>query len=105
MGLPHASDFAVLARSSSAVTAAFRCVSQQPPGRTRSVTIDRAVPKIRSDRAAETRDFFVGLLGFDVAMDLGWVVTVARDEGWGIRRFMLREPSGTTVNIVSQRAD
>jgi catechol 2,3-dioxygenase-like lactoylglutathione lyase family enzyme len=59
------------------VTAEFRCVSQQPPGRTRSVTIDRAVPNIRSDRAAETRDFFVGLLGFDVAMDLGWVVTVA----------------------------
>ena len=116
------------------------------------MTIDRAVPNIRSDRAAETRDFFVGLLGFDVAMDLGWVVTVAsptnhsaqvtiisnddpaapgisvgvddvdaihadalklgleivyppRDEEWGVRRFMLREPSGTTVNIVSHRAD
>jgi catechol 2,3-dioxygenase-like lactoylglutathione lyase family enzyme len=25
----------------------------------------------------ETRDFFVELLGFEVAMDLGWVVTVA----------------------------
>jgi catechol 2,3-dioxygenase-like lactoylglutathione lyase family enzyme len=116
------------------------------------VTINRAVPNIRSDRAAETRDFFTELLGFDVAMDLGWVVTVAsptnpsvqvtivssddpaapgisvevddvdsvharaaergleiayplRDEEWGVRRFMLREPSGTIVNVLSHRSD
>src|SRR3989337_12413 len=116
------------------------------------MTPQRAVPNIRSDRAAETRDFFVELLGFELAMDLGWVVTVAsptnpsaqvtiignddpaapgisvevdevdavhtravergleiayplRDEEWGVRRFMLREPSGTTVNIVSNRSD
>jgi len=121
-------------------------------GRTRSMTIDRTVPNIRSDRAAETRDFFVELLGFEVAMDLGWVVTVAsptnpsaqvtiignddpaapgisvevddvdaiyagavergleiayplRDEQWGVRRFMLREPSGTIVNVLSHRSD
>jgi catechol 2,3-dioxygenase-like lactoylglutathione lyase family enzyme len=110
----------------------------------------RAVPNIRSDRPAETRKFFVDLLGFEVAMDLGWVMTVAsptnrsvqvniisnddpsapgisvgvpdvdavharaveqgfeiayalRDEEWGVRRFMLREPSGTLVNVVSHR--
>jgi catechol 2,3-dioxygenase-like lactoylglutathione lyase family enzyme len=120
--------------------------------RTWSVTISRAVPNIKSDRPAETRDFFVELLGFDVAMDLGWVVTLAsptnpavqvtiignddmaapgisvgvadvdhvharaveqgfeivypvRDEEWGVRRFMLREPSGTVVNVVSHRSD
>jgi len=110
----------------------------------------RAVPNIRSDRPAETREFFVDLLGFEEAMDLGWVATVAspdnrsvqvniisnddpsapgisvevddvdavhatavekgleiayelRDEEWGVRRFMLREPSGTLVNVVSHR--
>ena len=110
----------------------------------------RAVPNIRSERPADTRDFFVKLLGFDVAMDLGWVVTVTspanpsaqvniignddpsapgisvgvpdvdavheraveqgleieyplRDEDWGVRRFMLREPSGTVVNVVAHR--
>jgi catechol 2,3-dioxygenase-like lactoylglutathione lyase family enzyme len=115
-------------------------------------TIARTVPNIRSERPAETRDFFTELLGFEVAMDLGWVVTVAsptnhwaqvtiigsddpaapgisievddvdaiharaselgleiayalRDEEWGVRRFMLREPSGTTVNVLSHRAD
>jgi uncharacterized glyoxalase superfamily protein PhnB len=114
------------------------------------VTIQRAVPNLRSERAAETRDFFVELLGFEPAMDLGWVVTLAspsnstaqvtiianddpaapgisvevddvdvvharalergleiayplRDEDWGVRRFMLREPAGTMVNVLSHR--
>ena len=39
--------------------------------------IRRAVPNIRSSRPAETRDFFVDLLGFQVTMDLGWITTVA----------------------------
>jgi catechol 2,3-dioxygenase-like lactoylglutathione lyase family enzyme len=117
------------------------------------VTIPRrAVPNVRSERPAETREFFVRLLGFEVAMDLGWVATVAapanpsvqvtivstddmaapgisvevddvdavharaveqgfeiayplRDEEWGVRRFMLREPSGTMVNVLSHRSD
>ena len=114
--------------------------------------ISRAVPNIRSEQPAETRDFFVDLLGFEVVMDMSWVVTVAspinssaqvtiignddmaapgisvevadvdavhakameqgyeivyplRDEEWGVRRFMLREPSGTLVNVVSHRSD
>jgi predicted enzyme related to lactoylglutathione lyase len=112
------------------------------------VTISRAVPNIRSDRPAETRDFFIDLFGFEVAMDMDWVMTVASpsnpsvqitivgdddmaapgisvevtdvdavyakavergmdvayplsDEEWGVRRFMLREPSGTVVNVLS----
>lgn len=116
------------------------------------MTVNRAVPNIKSDRPAETRRFFVELLGFKVAMDLDWVATVAspsnssaqvniignddpsapgisigvddvdavhakavdqgfeiayslRDEEWGVRRFMLREPSGILVNVVSHRSD
>ena len=112
------------------------------------MTIRRAVPNIRSERPAATRDFFLDLFGFEVAMDMGWVVTVAsptnpsvqitivgnddmaapgvsvevadvdavhamavergfeiayplRDEEWGVRRFMLRDPSGTVVNVLS----
>ncbi len=114
------------------------------------MTVSRAVPNIKSDRPDETRDFFLDLMGFEVAMDLGWVVTLAspanrsaqvtiignddmsapgisvgvddvdavhaqavergleiayplRDEEWGVRRFMLREPSGTLVNVVAHR--
>jgi hypothetical protein len=120
--------------------------------RTRRVTVSRAVPNIKSDRPAQTRDFFVDLLGLEVAMDLGWVATVVaptnrsaqlniignddpsapgisvevadaprrgankrsrgpsprlgrgRHRRWGVRRFMLREPSGTLVNVVSHRS-
>jgi uncharacterized glyoxalase superfamily protein PhnB len=114
------------------------------------MAIRRAVPNLRADRPAETREFFVNLLGFEVAMDLDWVVTLAssddravqvqivanddpaapgisvevddvdavhakavelgieiayplRDEDWGVRRFMVREPGGTMVNILSHR--
>src|SRR3954447_19925887 len=113
------------------------------------MAISRAVPNVKSDRPAATRDFFVDL-GFEVVMDLGWVMTLAspanaaaqvtiignddmaapgisvevgdvdavharaaergfeiayplRDEDWGVRRFMLREPSGTIVNVLSHR--
>jgi catechol 2,3-dioxygenase-like lactoylglutathione lyase family enzyme len=114
------------------------------------VNINRAVPNLRSDQPAESRDFFVRLLGFEPAMDLGWVITLAspdkpsvqvtiisnddpaapgisvevedvdaihdravklgleiaypiRDEEWGVRRFMLREPGGAMVNVLSHR--
>jgi catechol 2,3-dioxygenase-like lactoylglutathione lyase family enzyme len=115
------------------------------------MTIRRAVPNIRSERPAKTRDFFVELLGFEVVMDMGWVMSVVspanasaqvtivgnddpaapgisvevddvdavharaleqgfeiayalRNENWGVRRFMLREPSGTVVNVLSHRS-
>jgi uncharacterized glyoxalase superfamily protein PhnB len=29
------------------------------------------------------------------------IVYPLRDEDWGVRRFMLREPSGTIVNVLS----
>ena len=41
------------------------------------MTIRRVVPDITSERIDESRDFYVGLLGFRVAMDMGWVVTLA----------------------------
>jgi predicted enzyme related to lactoylglutathione lyase len=38
--------------------------------------IRRVVPNISTDRLAESRDFYVQLLGFDMAMDMGWIVTL-----------------------------
>ncbi|MEU1962679.1 VOC family protein [Nocardia sp. NPDC019255] len=114
------------------------------------MTIRRATPDIRTTDLAASRDFY-RLLGFQEAMDLGWVVTMAspsnptaqvllvgpdaeqlqpdmsvevddvdavhaavtaagaevvyplRDEPWGVRRFFVRDPSGTVVNVVSHR--
>lgn len=41
------------------------------------LNIRRVVPNIRSDDFSENRGFYVDTLGFDVAMDLGWIVTFA----------------------------
>lgn len=36
------------------------------------------------------------------AVEIGAEITYElRDEPWGVRRFMFREPGGTTVNVVS----
>jgi hypothetical protein len=66
------------------------------------------VPNIRSERPAETRDFFVDLFGFEVAtvhakaVERGFEIAYPlRDEEWGLGRFMLRDPSGTVVNVLS----
>jgi catechol 2,3-dioxygenase-like lactoylglutathione lyase family enzyme len=40
------------------------------------VTIRRVVPDITTATLDETREFYVGLLGFEVAMDMDWVVTL-----------------------------
>jgi len=39
------------------------------------VNIRRVVPDIKSDRIDESRDFYAGILGFQIAMDMGWVIT------------------------------
>ncbi len=39
------------------------------------------------------------------ALERGYeIVYPIRDEPWGVRRFMLREPGGTVVNVVSHRS-
>jgi catechol 2,3-dioxygenase-like lactoylglutathione lyase family enzyme len=40
------------------------------------MSIRRVVPSIASDKPDASRDFYTGLLGFQVAMDLGWILTL-----------------------------
>jgi catechol 2,3-dioxygenase-like lactoylglutathione lyase family enzyme len=40
------------------------------------MSVRRVVPDITTPRLDESREFYVGLLGFEVAMDMGWVVTL-----------------------------
>jgi catechol 2,3-dioxygenase-like lactoylglutathione lyase family enzyme len=116
------------------------------------VTIRRAVPNLLANDLAESREFYAGFLGFDVAMDEeGFTmfaspsnrtaqVTLAdrnnpgqdrgiseaqisvevsnvdalhaeavrrglevvyplTDEPWGIRRFFVKDPDGTVINV------
>jgi len=44
------------------------------------VTIRRVVPNLLCRSVEATRDFYVRLLGFEVAMDMGWIVTLASPE-------------------------
>jgi catechol 2,3-dioxygenase-like lactoylglutathione lyase family enzyme len=39
------------------------------------MSIRRVMPDIRSDRFDECRTFYVELLGFEVAMDMRWIMT------------------------------
>ena len=41
------------------------------------MSIRRVVPNLASDNLGATRDFYVDSLGFEVVMDMGWIVTVA----------------------------
>jgi len=41
------------------------------------MSIRRVVPNLKSGRFDESRKFYTEFLGFNVAMDMGWVVTFA----------------------------
>ncbi len=128
------------------VAASVRC-TLRPMG------VRRVVPNLFDAEPGATRDFYVDLFDFDLAMDLGWIVTLAsrdnrsaqisifeqgaedgrdpfasievddvdavharafelgyevvyalRDEDWGVRRFMLRDPTGRVVNVLAHPA-
>lgn len=73
------------------------------------MTIRRATPDIRTEDMAASREFY-RRLGFEEAMDLGWVVTMASPTNptaqvllLGPEAEQLRDPSGTIVNVVGHR--
>ena len=41
------------------------------------MTIRRVVPNLQADDLPASVDFYAGFLGLEVAMDLGWIVTLA----------------------------
>ena len=116
--------------------------------------VRRIVPNVFDSEPAATREFYTGVFGLDVAMDMGWIATLVapgsprsqisvfeldgeegrdpfisievddvdaararvvevglpieyalRDEPWGVRRFMLRDPAGRLVNVLSHGGD
>jgi predicted enzyme related to lactoylglutathione lyase len=40
------------------------------------MSIRRVVPNIQSEKMDESRKFYTGFLGFAVAMDMGWIMTL-----------------------------
>lgn len=44
------------------------------------MSIQRVVPDIQSSQMVESRKFYTDFLGFDVGMDMGWIVTFVSPE-------------------------
>lgn len=115
--------------------------------------IRRVVPDLQTDNMAESRAFYVDVIGLEVGMDLGWIVTLGStsnptaqlslmeqdatapvvpnvtvevadvdavhaaavaarativhpltDEPWGVRRFLVEDPTGVVVNVMQHLA-
>lgn len=113
------------------------------------MTVRKIVPNIHTDAPGQVKDFYEGLLGMHLAMDMGWITTfTAADdpkqqvsfaseggggtpvpaisvevddvtalyqrmvdagaeitypltkEPWGVRRFFVRDPAGTLLNVL-----
>ena len=70
------------------------------------MNIRRVVPDINSDHIEESRDFYAGFLGFQIAMDMGWVVTFAsRSNPTAQVTVMRSEPSGVVHPQISIEVD
>jgi len=116
------------------------------------VGVRRVVPDFHAKDIRASREFYAEILGLEVALDQGWVVTFSApgnpaaqitlisedatatvrpdasievddvdaahmaaqqkgydivhpitDEPWGVRRFFVRDPNGTVLNILSHR--
>jgi catechol 2,3-dioxygenase-like lactoylglutathione lyase family enzyme len=61
------------------------------------MSIRRVVPNIASDKLDECRDFYVGLLGFQVAMDMGWIMTLVSPSNPTAQVSVLREDASAPV--------
>lgn len=57
------------------------------------MSIRRVVPDITSERIDESRKFYTEFLGFEVAMDMGWIVTVASPDNPTAQITLLRGPA------------
>jgi catechol 2,3-dioxygenase-like lactoylglutathione lyase family enzyme len=67
----------------------------------------RIVPNIRTEQVAEARRFYEDILGLRVAMDLGWIVTVAAESAAAAPQvsIMTEGGSGTPVPDISVEVD
>jgi catechol 2,3-dioxygenase-like lactoylglutathione lyase family enzyme len=61
------------------------------------MSIRRVVPNIASDKLDECRDFYAGLLGFQVAMDMGWIMTFVSPSNPTAQVSVLREDASAPV--------
>jgi catechol 2,3-dioxygenase-like lactoylglutathione lyase family enzyme len=61
------------------------------------MSIRRVVPNIASDKLDASRDFYTTLLGFQVAMDMGWILTLVSPSNPTAQLSVLRQDASAPV--------
>ena len=70
------------------------------------MAVTRIVPNIRAERIEDAKAFYRDLLGLDVVMDMGWIVTFATKSRAAPQISVLTEGgSGTEVPDISIEVD
>jgi catechol 2,3-dioxygenase-like lactoylglutathione lyase family enzyme len=64
----------------------------------------RVVPNISSTKPEETAEFFVSLLGFEIAMDMHSVITLTASDNFSAQINILRIESGASIGAEVQHA-
>jgi catechol 2,3-dioxygenase-like lactoylglutathione lyase family enzyme len=61
------------------------------------MSIRRVMPNIASDKPDECREFYTGLLGFQIAMDMGWIMTFVSPSNPTAQVSIVREDASAPV--------
>ncbi len=61
------------------------------------MSIRRVVPDIKSQHLAQSREFYVDFLGFELAMDLGFVMTFVSPSNPTAQISVMRDDGGSTL--------
>jgi catechol 2,3-dioxygenase-like lactoylglutathione lyase family enzyme len=61
------------------------------------MSIRRVMPNVISDTPDESRSFYAGLLGFQVAMDMGWIMTFVSPSNPTAQVSVVREDASAPV--------
>lgn len=73
------------------------------------MSIRRVVPNLNTNRMGESRKFYTEFLGFNVAMDMGWIVTLASPTNPTAQISLLQAPAPlaatTPVSLSIEVAD
>ena len=70
------------------------------------MTVKRIVANVAADNVASVQEFYSGLFGLDILMDLGWIVTLGSGEAAAVQISIASEGgSGTPVPDISIEVD
>ena len=70
------------------------------------MTIRRVVPNVKSDAFEQNREFYHDFLGFNVGMDMGWIITfVSPSNPTAQISFLRSDQSGIHPNVSIEVAD